>query len=133
MGTGATMRQSWMLTVILLTTLAFPARADFAAGVAAYEKKDYATAFKEFQEEANAGNAAAQFNLGMLYHDGLGTPQDFAEAAVWLRKAAEQGYAKAQHNFGAILAKGDGVKRDYEQAYVWMSLCASQQEAGCAD
>jgi len=127
------MRRSCMITVICLTAFVLPAWADFAAGVAAYQKGDYATAFKEFQDEATNGNAAAQYNLGMLYYDGKGTPQDYSEAAVWLRRAAEQGYAEAQHNFGALLASGQGVKRDYEQAYVWMSLCAAQDNKGCIE
>ena len=125
------MKRSCILPLIALVALALPARADFAKGVAAYERKDYPAAAKEWEPDANAGNAAAQFNLGMLYLDGKGVPQDNAEAAVWLRRAADQGYAKAQHNLGALLGSGKGVKRDYEQAYMWMSLCAASGEAGC--
>jgi TPR repeat protein len=38
----------------------------------------------------------AQFNLGILYDDGHGVPQDHAQASTWLRKAADQGDADAQ-------------------------------------
>jgi len=120
-----------MLPLVAVAALAAPALADFAAGKAAYDKGDYAAAAKEWEQEGNAGNAAAQYNLGMLYVDGKGVPQDYNEAAVWFRRAADQGYTKAQHNLGAMLGSGQGVKRDYEQAYVWMSLCAAAGDAGC--
>src|SRR5579884_784760 len=125
------MRRRCILTLTAMAALAVPALADFAAGTAAYDKGDFTTAAKEWQAEADKGNAAAQFNLGMLYLDGKGVPQDYNEAAVWLRRAADQGYAKAQHNLGAMLGAGQGIKRDYEQAYMWMSLCAASGTPGC--
>jgi TPR repeat protein len=42
------------------------------------------------------GGAVAQFNLGIMYNNGQGVPQDDAEAAAWCHKAAEQGHADAQ-------------------------------------
>ncbi len=106
--------------------------ADFNAGLAAYEKGDYATALKEWQTLAQSGGAAAQYNLGLLYYDGKGVPQDFGEAAKWFERAADQGYAKAQHNLGAVYAVGKGVKRDYGKAYMWLSLCAASGDSSCA-
>lgn len=105
--------------------------ADFTAGTKAYEKGDYATALKEWEPLAKAGGSAAQFNLGLLYYDGRGVPQNFAEAALWFQQAADRGYAKAQHNLGAMYAVGKGVKRDYLKAYVWLSLCAAAGESSC--
>lgn len=125
-----------MRLAILLMFLAGPAAlplfADFAAGAAAYEKGDYSTALSEWQPLAEAGGSAAQFNLGLLYYDGKGAPQDFARAAEWFEKASEQGYAKAQHNLGAMFAVGRGVKRDYTQAYKWLSLCAAAGDQSCS-
>jgi len=45
---------------------------------------------------ADQGDAAAQYNLGLLYAGGLGVPQDNTAAIGWLRKAAEQGLLDAQ-------------------------------------
>jgi len=36
---------------------------------------------------AEQGEAAAQFNLGLMYATGQGVPQDDAEAAKWFRRA----------------------------------------------
>ncbi|MBT3396634.1 MAG: hypothetical protein HN423_05595, partial [Alphaproteobacteria bacterium] len=48
------------------------ANADFAAGVVAYEAGDFAAAFEQWLPEAEAGNDAAQRNIGLLYQSGQG-------------------------------------------------------------
>jgi uncharacterized protein len=110
---------------------AFPALADFQAGVDAYQKADYVTAAKEWRPLAEQGDPIAQFNFGLLYLDGHGVPQSDAEAANWFRRAAEQDYVPAQHNLGAMYGKGAGVKRDYVQAYKWLNICAAKGNTGC--
>ena len=106
---------------------------DFAAGLTAYEKHDYATALKEWRPLAEKGSAAAEFNVGLLYYDGHGVAQDFTEAAQWFERSADQGYAKAQYNLGEMYAVGKGVKRDYVQSYKWLSVCAAGGNANCSD
>jgi len=58
---------------------------------------------------AEEGGAEDQFNLGLMYAEGRGVPEDDAEAARWLRLAAEQGNALAQYNLGFIYDSGRGV------------------------
>jgi uncharacterized protein len=111
---------------------AFPALADFEAGLDAYKKGDYVIAAKEWRPLAEQGSAAAQLNLGLLYLDGHGVPQDYGEAVMWLRRSAEQDNTEAQHDLGALYGAGLGVKRDYVQAYKWMNICAAKGNAGCA-
>lgn len=106
---------------------------DFDAGLKAYQSNDFATAVKEWRPLAEKGSAAAEFNLGLLYYDGHGVPQEFTEAAQWFERSADQGYNKAQYNLGEMYAVGKGVKRDYVQAYKWLSVCASGGNSTCAD
>ncbi len=120
----------WILA-IGLAAASFPALADFAAGLTAYEKGDYAAAIKEWRPLADQGDAPTQYNVGLLYLDGHGVGQDFAEAAKWFKRAADQDYTAAQHNLGAMYGSGQGVKRDYIQAYKWLNLCAGKGNAGC--
>ena len=35
-----------------------------------------------------SGNAGAQLNLGLMYYNGQGVPQDYAESYKWYRLAA---------------------------------------------
>ena len=51
---------------------------------------------------AEQGDAEAQFNLGLMYEQGQGIPQDYAEALRWYRLAAGQGYAAAQSVLGTM-------------------------------
>lgn len=125
------MKTLFGLTALLSLAIALPALADFASGLAAYQKGDYAAAAKEWRPEAEQGDAPSQYNLGLLYLDGHGVPQDPTEAAKWFRRAAEQGYTEAQHNLGALYGSGQGVRRDYIEAYKWMNICAATGNHGC--
>ena len=100
--------------------------ADFAAGVAAFEAGNFAMAFREWLPEAEAGNAAAQRNLGLLYQTGQGVEPDPAQAVRWYRLAAEAGNARAQANLGNLYLAGDGVDQDYATAASWFELAARQ-------
>lgn len=114
------------LVAVLFIGLALSARADFNAGVAAYNRGDYAAASAEFMALAERGQAKAQFNLGFMYEKGLGAPADDGEAMKWYRKAAEQGHAGAQNNLGVMYETGKGVPQDYVEAYFWYSLATAQ-------
>jgi hypothetical protein len=75
---------------------------------------------------AEQGYADAQYNLGIMYADGRGVPQDDAEALRWWRLAAEQGGAEAQYNLGNMYADGRGVPQDDAEALRWWRLAAEQ-------
>ena len=76
--------------------MAAPARADFAAGVAAYDAGNYARAYAEFLPLARGGDAAAQYGLGNMYRRRQGVTKDHSEAVRWYRSAADQGHAFAR-------------------------------------
>ena len=81
--------------------------------------------FQEQFKAAEQGDAEAQVNLGLRYHDGEGVPQDYAEAMKRYRKAAEQGLAEAQHNLGLMYADDEGVPQDDAEAYTWFAVAAA--------
>ena len=80
----------------------------------------------ELRALAEQGDAEAQFNLGLIYHDGQGVPEDYAEAVRWWRLAADQGDAVAQFNLGGMYRVGAGVPQDYVEAHMWLNLAASR-------
>ena len=75
---------------------------------------------------AEQGTAQAQYNLGLLYDNGDGVPEDDTQAVRWYRLAAEQGNAGAQTNLGLLYDNGDGVPEDDVFAYMWYNLSAAQ-------
>jgi len=81
----------------------------------------------ELKREAEAGDAAAENNLGAAYLlGGRGVPQDYAEAMRWFLKAADQGYAEAQTNLGMMYDHAKGVPQDYPEAMRWYGKAANQ-------
>ena len=119
------------LLTLLFCTAAVPACSNrYEDASAAYERGDYATAFRLMKPLAEQGYAKAQYNLGVMYHKGEGVPADHAEAVKWFRKAAEQGYAKAQYNLGVMYRIGDGVPQDNTETMKWYRKAAEQ---GIAD
>ena len=75
---------------------------------------------------AEQGDVDAQFNLGVMYAEGYGVPQDYVEAGTWYRLAAGQGDAKAQFNLGVMYAEGYGVPQDAAEAVAWYRLAAER-------
>ena len=80
----------------------------------------------DLRARAEAGDATAQNNLGAMYAEGLGVPQDDAEAVAWYRRAAEQGDARAQYNLGGMYAEGLGVPPDAVEALMWLTIAAAR-------
>lgn len=93
---------------------------------AAFEQGSYSTAFGLLRPLANDDVGEAQYELGFLYYNGLGVPQDYVQAEKWYRQAADHGIAKAQHDLGVMYLIGQGVPQDYVLAHMWFNLAASR-------
>ena len=73
----------------------------------------------EIRKKAEAGDATAQFNLGLMYAKGNGVLKNSTEAAKWYRKSAEQGDAGAQVFLSGCYYLGEGVPKDIVSAHAW--------------
>ncbi len=73
---------------------------------------------------AEAGDSAAQFNMGNRYLSGDGVIADDFEAARWFRKAADQDNNNAQYNLGVMYMQGKGVIADLNEAINWFRRAA---------
>ncbi len=77
------------------------------------------------QMAAEKGYAPAQYELGAMYGDGEGVPQDWEQSFHWSLLAANQGYAAAQYYVGnAYYEGGRGVDKDIDQAFIWWKKSA---------
>lgn len=111
------------LALLLETTS--PARADFAAGVEAYEAGDFGSAAREWRGPARQGVAVAEFNLGILYYQGLGVAQDRERGRqLWL-SAASHGYIPAFYDLALTEMDGYLSKPDFEDARVFLEQAAN--------
>lgn len=114
---------------LLTTAPAWAADGDWDRARTAHERGDYAAEVAIVRPLAEKGVPFAQFNLGVLYDQGKGVPQDNALAIQWYRKAAEQGLPQAQVNLAIMYEEGQGVPPDYAQAYFWYALADTQGDS----
>ena len=82
--------------------------------------------FVELKKRADSGDADAQVNIGGLYRDGQGVPQDYAQARQWYEKAAAHGNAMAQFYIGLLYYDAEGVPKDVAKAMEWWQKAAAQ-------
>jgi TPR repeat protein len=79
---------------------------------------------------AESGEAAAQFNLGVLYDsrlddNGYAIEGNRAEAIKWLLAAAEQGLPRAQSRLAELYADGPNASGNYVNACAWFLLATT--------
>ena len=85
------MKVKHLSVILLLLFSAICWSGDFQKGADAYMEGDFVTALKEWTPLAEQGDADAQTNLGVMYDNGQGVPQDDKTAVKWFTLAAEQG------------------------------------------
>jgi TPR repeat protein len=99
---------------------------NFQAGIAAYQSNNLPLAYKEFLAAAQAGHPDSQFNVALMYEQGIGIGKDEKEAVSWYGKAAEQGHAAAQYNLAVLYENGRGTEIDFSKANEWYRKASAQ-------
>ena len=80
---------NWSNPILLITDA--ESSPQLKDGVVAYQEGDYQAASLEFKLAAEKGNASALNNVGLMYHNGYGVPQDYQTAHRCLIGAANKG------------------------------------------
>jgi tetratricopeptide (TPR) repeat protein len=92
----------------------------FDDGVFAYDLDDFERAAEIWEPLAQQGHVLSQYNIGLLYENGLGVPHRPDLAFFWYRMAALNDNDDARYNLGGLYFRGEGVERSVEQAaQVW--------------
>ena len=68
------------------------------------------------------GDAAAQFHLGRMLLEGVGSERNPRQAARWLYLSAEKGFPSAQAMLGQMLIDGNGVPRQVARGLMWLQV-----------
>jgi TPR repeat protein len=82
--------------------------------------------FLETLKSARIGIAEAQYEVGLMYANGIGVAKNVDAAIEWIKKSADRGLQSAQYLLETRYAMGVGVSRDISAAHHWFSK-ASQQ------
>ena len=83
-------------------------------------------AFSETLKLARMGVLEAQYEVALMYANGVGTAQDLEQAIEWVRRAAQRGLPAAQYLLASRYAHGVVVEKD-EKAALWWYQCAAEQ------
>jgi len=118
--------RSVLISVSFTSFVSSSAIAGFEEGIAAYQANNFPLAYKEFRAGAEEGHADSQFNLGIMYEQGIGVSKDEKEAVVWYRKSAVQGNVFAQYNLAVLYENGRGTAVDFAQAHEWYRKASAQ-------
>lgn len=82
--------------------------------------------------KAAAGDAEAEYQLGLIYDEGRKVDRDPAQALRWYRTAAEHGHVLAALNTGVLYDSGSGVPRDAVAAAFWYRKAADADNGRAA-
>lgn len=114
-----------VLSAATPAALSEPLSDPLGEGVAAYALQRYERAHALWLPLAQAGQAEAQFRLGLLYELGRGVQPDPRAARHWYQQAAENGHGQAALSLANLLA-ADG---EAEPALAWFERAADLGEA----
>jgi uncharacterized protein len=131
---------SFMRLLVCLALAALccrPVLADTQRAIAAFDRKDYPTAFREFMEAAQRGDAEAQAGVGAMLLNHLNPPGTgfYAQSEQWLLASARQGNTKGMSFLGRFyyndaqrLANNDRAQsaRQLTQARDWFEQAAAK-------
>lgn len=88
-----------------------------APAVPAAEGDDpYVKLFKVQQGMAEKGDPLAEFYLGEMYQEGLGTKADLEQALVWYKRSAAKGNALAKKRIADIEREQAGAEKAKQRA-----------------
>lgn len=119
------------IAFVVLVLIVGPSEASAAVAaeeaLALYREEQFADAFDALSPLAEAGNAEAQFVLGLMYANGQGVEQNYYLAGKMYRLAATQGHSGAQTNLGSLYEECYGTGPcNAEQAANWYRRAAEQ-------
>ncbi len=89
-------------------------------------KQDMKRAALWFNEAAQNGISNAKYNLGVLYHQGLGVKQDIPKAMALYEEAAALGHPEAGYNLGIANIEGIGVPYNPARAANFFEAAANK-------
>ena len=105
-----------ILIIIFCLNIQFAYSNELEKGMFALEMEDYDRALYYLSFEAAQGNPIAQYNLGLMYKNGVGVEIDKNEANGWFILASDNGHMLAKYALGLAYYNGNGVRKNFQKA-----------------
>lgn len=113
------MRQLFFPAILVCLLLAKPGRLmaqDLLEANDAFDRGEFVTAMEVYEDLAANGEAEAQYRLGLMFEQGLGTDVDSRAASNWYEQAAAQQSPPALAALSQLYLTGRGVIQDFKES-----------------
>lgn len=94
-----------------------------------YNKEDSKKALLFYEKSAKQGYKPAQYTLGNMYFNGVGTEKDYDKAFYWFKNSKTE---FACFYMGYMYEKGLSVEQDYSKAIKWYEKSANMGNSNAA-
>jgi TPR repeat protein len=134
-GHGVTQDQKRADELLLMSAKSGLVKAQHAVAMMYYDgiglaagMQDYAQAREWWAKAADAGDAAAEYRLGLMHHAGQGVEQSDVGAVEWWTRAAAKDHPPSQYRLSEMYFRGSGVEMDMVKAADWLHRAAEYGE-----
>lgn len=83
-------------------------------------EKDPEGALFWFEKAAKQNVANAQYNVAVMYQQGIATDKDIDKALFWYQQASAQNHPQAQYNLALAYADGLGMELNHKKAFAYL-------------
>lgn len=97
---------------------------DYLMKMIAKGDRNYSAIFNRLMKQAILGDSTAQFDVALMYQQGVGVPQSIEEAIKYYQLAAAQNDLPAEYHLGLIYLQGMGVTPNYRLGMEWLNDAA---------
>ncbi len=119
----------WRVPFVFLCIALILGCSDYRRARSAYEAGNYAKAFQIFEHLSNMGDSHAQYDLSLMYLQGIGTQKNIEQGWIWMNRAADAGNIQAMLELGVRYQKSGSLENAEQMAFRWFQKAA---EAGSA-
>ena len=119
LGTSSKRRCVRFLPYLFLSLLLWSVTAyaqDLEIANDAFAEGDYVAALEIYETLAANGDAQAQYRLGLMFEQGLGTDVDAQASQQWFERAAQQNSPQALDALATKYRQGSGVIQNFKEA-----------------
>jgi len=118
------MKRLWRIGIFVFFGALITACSDYNDARSVYAGGQHKEAFNKLVLLAKDGHLKAQYDVAMMYNNGIGVEKDTAEAWNWFVRAAKAGNVDAQVELGAHYEAGVDGQPNGVMASTWWTLAA---------
>jgi len=108
-----------------VASLGLTACSDYHQARRAYEVGRFTEALSLLEKLAESGDSRAQYEVALMYLQGIGTRVDPARGGYWMLAAANNGNVAAMVEIGGRFESGANVERNYLLSFTWYRRAAA--------